>query len=153
MRYAYPCSIVPDTEEARISGREAWVVTFPDLNGASSGGWSWSGAFELAKDCLSVALGMYMKAGEDIPEPGPPDAGQVVVPVPPVVAAKLALYSAMREESVSNAALAARLGLQAEAVSRLLNPAYRSPIASVDQALNALGRSLVVEDASAAVVA
>ncbi|MCY4101891.1 MAG: hypothetical protein OXG55_01295 [bacterium] len=96
------------------------MVTFPDLNGANSGGWSWTETYDLAHDCLSVALGMYVKAGEDIPEPSPPDDGQVVIPVPPVVAAKLALYSAMREQGVTNAALAIRLGLSAHAVRRLL---------------------------------
>ena len=29
MRYAYPCSILRDEEEARASGREAYTVTFP----------------------------------------------------------------------------------------------------------------------------
>ena len=29
MRYAYPCNIVRDEEEARETGREAYGVTFP----------------------------------------------------------------------------------------------------------------------------
>ena len=43
--------------------------------------------------------------------------------VPPVVAAKLALYSAMRSQGVAKVALAARLGLSKGAVRKLLNPA------------------------------
>ena len=38
MRYAYPCSIVRDEEEARATGREAYTVTFPDVYGANTGG-------------------------------------------------------------------------------------------------------------------
>lgn len=151
MRYAYPCSISLDEAEARATGREAWVVTFPDLRGANTGGWSWAEAVEMAEDCLSVALGMYMKASEDIPEPSAPEGEQVVVPVPTVVAAKLALYSAMREEGVTKAALATRLGLSANAVRRLLDPARRSRISSLDPALKALGRSLIVENAATVV--
>ena len=66
MRYAYPCSIARDEEE-RVTGREAYTVTFPDVYGANTGGWSWNEAVEMAKDCLGIALGMYVKAREDIP--------------------------------------------------------------------------------------
>ena len=146
MRYAYPCSIVRDEEEERASGREAYTVTFPDVYGANTGGWSWKEAVEMAKDCLGVALGMYVKDREDIPVPSSLAEGQVLISVAPIVAAKLALYSAMREQGVSNVALADRLGLQEKAVRRLLDPGHRSPMTSIERALQAVGRSLVVED-------
>ena len=100
----------------------------------------------MAKDCLGVALGMYVKAREDIPAPSPLVEGRVLVSVAPIVAAKLALYAAMREQGVTNVALAVRLGLQENAVRRLLDPGHRSHIAAVEKALRAVGRSLVVED-------
>ena len=150
MRYAYPCDIRRDEEEARASGREAYVVTFPDVYGANTGGWSWQEALDLAKDCLGVALGMYVKARQDIPAPSPPAGGQVLIAVTPILAAKLALYTAMREQGVTSVALARRLGLQENAVRRLLDPGHRSHVSSVERALQALGRSLVVEDGAAA---
>ena len=150
MRYAYPCSIVRDEEEERASGREAYTVTFPDVYGANTGGWSWGEALEMAKDCLGVALGMYVKAREDIPTPSPLAEGLVLISVAPIVAAKLALYAAMREQGVTNVALAVRLGVQENAVRRLLDPGHRSHITSVEKALEAVGRSLVVEDRAAA---
>ncbi len=146
MRYAYPCSILRDEEEERATGREAYNVTFPDVYGANTGGWSWEEALEMARDCLGVALGMYVKAREDIPAPSPLAEGQVLISVAPIVAAKLALYAAMREQGISNVALALRLGLQENAVRRLLDPGHRSHITSVEKALRAVGRSLVVED-------
>lgn len=149
MRYAYPCSIARDEEEERASGREAYTVTFPDVYGANTGSWSWEEALEMAKDCLGVALGMYVKAREDIPAPSSLEEGQVLVSVAPIVAAKLALYAAMREQGVTNVTLAARLGLQENAVRRLLDPGHRSHITSVEKALEAVGRSLVVEDRAA----
>ena len=48
MRYAYPCSIVRDEEEERATGRVAYTVTFPDVYGANTGGWSWEEALEMA---------------------------------------------------------------------------------------------------------
>ncbi len=149
MRYAYPCTIVRDEDEERASGREAYTVTFPDVYGANTGGWSWEEALELAKDCLGVALGMYVKAREDIPTPSPLAEGQVLISVSPIVAAKLALHAAMREQGITNVALAARLGLQENAVRRLLDTGHRSHITSVEKALEAVGRSLVVEDRAA----
>ena len=146
MHYAYPCSIVRDEEEERATGREAYTVSFPDVYGANTGGWSWEEAVEMAKDCLGVALGMYVKAREDIPAPSPLIEGQLLISVSPIVAAKLALYTAMREQDVTQTTLADRLGLQENAVRRLLDPGYRSPMVSVEKALQAVGRALVVED-------
>ena len=150
MRYAYPCSIRRDEEEACATGREAYTVTFPDVYGANTGGWSWQEALDLAKDCLGVALGMYVKARQDIPAPSPLAEGQLLIAVAPIVAAKLALDTAMREQGVTNVALARRLGVQENAVRRLLDPGHRSHITSVEKALAALGRSLIVEDGAAA---
>ena len=133
-------------EEERATGREAYTVTFPDVYGANTGGWSWEEALDMAKDCLGVALGMYVKAREDIPAPSPLGDGQVPISVAPVIAAKLALYSAMREQGLTATALANQLGLQEKSVRRLLDPKQRSPMASVEKALEAVGRALVVED-------
>jgi antitoxin HicB len=144
MRYAFPCEIVRDEEE-----REAYVVTFPDVYGATTGGWSWEEALEMARDGLVVALGMYVKAHEDIPVPSPVTDGQVLVNIPLIVAAKIALYTAMRKQGTTNVALAARLGLSEGAVRKLVNTRHRSHVSQVEKALRAIRCSLVVEDRAA----
>ena len=149
MRYAFPCNIVRDEEEDRETGREAYVVTFPDIPEAITGGWSWQEALEMAEDCLSVALSIYVDKREDIPVPSPLADGQVLIPVPLLVAAKLTLYTAMRKQSITNVDLAAQLGLQEKAVDRLLDPMRRSHISQIEKALRAVGHSLVVEDIGA----
>ena len=103
----------------------------------------------MARDCLEVALGMYVQAREDIPAPSPLEENQVLITVAPVVAAKLALYSAMREQGITNVALADRLGLQEKSVRRLLDLGHRSPMTSIEKALEAVGRALVVKDRTA----
>ncbi|MGH6944182.1 MAG: type II toxin-antitoxin system HicB family antitoxin [Geminicoccaceae bacterium] len=50
-----------------------------------------------ALDCLIAALGGYIKLGRKIPRPSPA-RGRPVVTLPPLVAAKLALYEAMRAQ-------------------------------------------------------
>ena len=150
MRYAFPCNIIRDEEEQRTTGREAYNVTFPDIPEAITCGWSWEEALEMAEDCLGVALSFYVDRREDIPSPSPVSRGQVLVPVPLIVAAKLTLYTAMRRQGITNVALAARLGVQENAVRRLVNPNHRSHISQVEKALRAVGRSLVVEDMAVA---
>ena len=141
MRYAFPCDIMPDSEE----DRDAYVVTFPDVYGATTGGWSWDEAVTLAEDALAAALAMYVKSRKGIPAPSPLVDGQVLIPVPAIVAAKLALYTALREQGISNVALADRLGLTENAVRRLIDPDHRSHINQVEKALRAVGHALVVE--------
>ena len=96
-----------------------------------------------ALDCLITALGGYMKLGREIPRPSPA-RGRPVVMLPPLVAAKLALYQAMRAEGITRTELARRLGLQENAVRRLLDLDHRSHIDQVDRALAALGKRLEV---------
>ena len=146
MRYAFPCNIVPDDEEKEATGREAYVVDVPE---AITGGDTWEEAMEMAADGLGVALGMYVKARQDIPKPTPLADGQVLIAVPPIIAAKLALYTAMREQNITNVALAAKLGIYESAVRRIVDPNHRSHISQVEKAL-AVGRSLVIEDRTAA---
>jgi len=96
-----------------------------------------------ALDCLITALGGYVKLGREIPLPSPA-RGRPVVILPPLVAAKLALYQAMRAEGVTRTDLARRLGVQENAVRRLLDLDHRSHLDQVDRALAALGRRLEV---------
>ena len=103
----------------------------------------------MAEDALAVALAGYVHQQWDIPVPSPAKADQIPVVVPPIVAAKLALYSAMREQGVTGAGLAMRLGLSEAAVARLLNPDRHSPIGRIEQALRMVGRRLADEDRAA----
>ena len=150
MRYAFPSDIVFDEEEKNATGREAYGVTFPDVPEAITCGWSWQEALDMAEDCLAVALGFYVRNNEDLPTPSPLSDGQVLIAVPLIAAAKLTLYTAMREQSMTHAHLAAKLDMPEKAVRNLLNPNRFSHISQIERALKAVGRSLVVEDMAAA---
>jgi antitoxin HicB len=96
-----------------------------------------------ALDCLVAALGGYIKLGRDVPVPSPA-RGRPVAILPPLVAAKLALYEAMRAQRITRTELARRLGLQENGVRRLLDLDHRSHIDQLDRALGALGKRLEV---------
>ena len=150
MRYAFPCLIERDLEELEATGREAYVITFRDIRGANSCGWSWAEALEMAQDCLDVALTFYTDDGLELPTPSPLRDGEVMISTTPTVAAKLALYNAMREQRVTAEQLSERLKLDQQAVEKLLNPLYRSHITTVRRALAVVGRELIVEDCAVA---
>ena len=150
MRYSYPCLIERDVEEFQATGREAYVATFRDVEPAITGGWSWAETIDMASDCLGVALGFYVTDDEDLPVPSFPVDGEVMISVAPLVAAKLAVYTAMREQGMSPATLAERMDVDDEKVRRLLDPRYRTHMTTVQRALAVVGRSLVVEDCAVA---
>ena len=144
MQYAYPCNLISHEEEG-----EGFLVTFPDVPEAITGAQTREESLVLAEDALVAALAMYVQGGEDVPSPSPAADGQELVAVPPIAAAKLALYTALRTQGITWAAFADRLGLSESAVCKLLNPDQYSHISQVVKALRAVGRNLVVEDRAA----
>jgi antitoxin HicB len=136
MRYAYPLTLTSD-EDGRL------VVAFPDVKGASTDGVDETEALANASDCLIAALIGYIIAREPLPRPSPA-RGRSTVTLPPLVAAKLALYSAMLEQHVSNADLAERMGQGEPEVRRLLDLDHRSDIGQIEAALAALGKRLEI---------
>ena len=139
MRYAYPCILTPEPEGG-------FFAQFPDVRGALTCGADIAETLEMAEDALAVIFGAFVANDEDVPLPSPLAAGQYLVPVPPLVAAKLALYTAMREQGITHSELAAKLGLSETAVANLVNPDYGSHLTTVMRALHAVGRRLVIAD-------
>ena len=142
MQYQYPCVLEPEDGGG-------FSVSFPDVPEALTCGDSRAEALALAEEALAVALGAYMKSRESVPLPSRASRYQDLVAVPPIVAAKLALYSAMRREGLTRVALAGRLGLSEGAVRKLLNPDHRSHISQIEKALRVVGRGLVIGDRAA----
>ena len=124
------------------------LVFFPDIPEALTEGETEAEALAQAQDCLVAALGGYVGARRAIPRSSPA-RGRTTVPLPALVAAKIALYGAMRAQGVGNTALAKRLGLSEGAVRRLIDLDHRSHIGQVETALNVLGQRLTVETRAA----
>ena len=143
MRYAYPCKIKPSSDGG-------YSVRFPDVYGANTGGDTYAEAKFQAHDCLVAALGAYIRCNEDLPLPSKVKKGQELIPVPALAAAKLSVYTAMRQQGISNAALAQQLGLSEAAVTKLVHPDFLTPWSKIDRARELLGCCrLVVEDLAA----
>ena len=143
MRYVYPAVLQPEPDGSAVN------VSFPDVSGALTLGDDEAEAVSLAEDCLVTALYGYVRSWEPVPGPGPAK-GRPLVPVPWLVAMKLALYSAMREQRVSAAELARRLGVSEKVVGALLHLKRRTHLGQLERALAELGVQLEVTVRSAA---
>jgi antitoxin HicB len=137
MRYVYPANV--ECDEAGF-----FLVTFPDVPEAATDGETREEALGESRDALAAALGGYVNADREIPAPSATRNNEATVYLPPLIAAKLALYQAMREARISNAELARRLKLSEGAIRRLVDLDHRSRIQNVETALEVLGKHLIV---------
>ena len=135
--YAYPARFEVD-EDGRI------VVSFRDVSEALTDGADRAEALADAPGALVAALAGYVDDARNprpLPEPSRLRKGEVMIALPLVPAAKLALHEAMRAADLNGAKLARKLGLPVTAVRRLLSVDHTSKIEQVASALNALGRT------------
>lgn len=140
MRYEYPAEVREDEAGYQL-------VTIPDVPEAGTDALERDEALADAADALSAALAGYVHARRPLPAPSAA-AGRALIAVPGLVAAKLALYEAMRERGMFTAReLAEVLGKSPTAARRLMDPDHSSKWEAVEQALAALGHHLVIEAA------
>ncbi len=132
---------------------DGFLVTFPDLPEAITGGADEAEAMGNAVDALEVTLLTYAGDGRDIPEPlrrVPSRGSYRHIPVSATIAAKLAFIQAFRESGLTRVGLAARLGKAETEVRRLLDPYHATKLPAIEAGLRALGRRLVVTVEAAA---
>jgi len=139
--------------EARLrrDDNDTWLVTFPDVPEAITFGRTVEAALQKAVEALEAALSIYMDKRLDIPVPSKAHGKRAhLVRLPALSEAKVALYSAMRAAGVRKADLARRLGWQKSQVDRLLDLNHSSRLEQIEQALQVLGKALVLDVLDAA---
>ena len=136
MKLAYPVDIQSRNGVA--------VATFPDLPGLSARAGNRRHAIDAARVTLVTALHGYAKEHRDMPRPSP---GRLrdLVDLPLLIAAKVALYQTMRDQNISNVALAERLNTVEGTVRRLVDLGHRSHVDQVEAALRLLGKRFIVD--------
>lgn len=127
-----------------------FLVRFRDLPEALTEGADEAEALSEAVDALVAALGGYVEVDRPVPLPSRARSGDHMVALPALIAAKLALYVAMKDAGLSRVALSRRMEVSENSVRRLLDLDHRSHIEGIEQALSTLGRRLVIESRDAA---
>jgi antitoxin HicB len=102
-----------------------------------------------ARDAIEEALTHRMADRDAIPAPSSAPEG-TVAPLPTLTLAKVELYRALRDDEVSAAELADRMGVRTVVIERMLDLNHRTALAQVEAAFRALGRRLGIEVSSAA---
>jgi len=120
------------------------VITFRDVPEAITQGTGEKDAIWQAADCLEEAIAGRIADGREIPKPSRAARGERLIPVPAPMAAKAALYLAMREAGMTNVQLARKLGCDEKEVRRMLDPRHPTKLPRIKEALDVLGKRLVV---------
>jgi antitoxin HicB len=122
-----------------------------DVPEAITAGASKAEALALAEDALLVALSGYVEGGRPLPQASKPTRGQPLITLPARVAFKFAIHLAMRQAGMTRTMLAARLGVDARQVRRILDIDHESTLDQLERALAALGlrAALVVTNIAA----
>lgn len=126
------------------------VITFRDLSEAITQGNGEKDALWQAADCLEEVIAGRIADGREIPEPSKASRGERLIAVPAPMAAKAALHLAMRGAGITNVELARKLGCDEKEVRRMLDPRHPTKLPRIKEALDLLGKRLVVSVEEAA---
>lgn len=126
------------------------MAEFRDVPEAVTHGADDDNALSWACDALLVALSGYLDERRPIPVPSKPKRGERLVEVPPLQAMKLAIYQAMLEQGVPQAALGERMGIDGRQVRRILDLDHNTRLDHLLHALEVLGKHVSVAISNAA---
>ena len=126
------------------------VITLRNVPEAITQGVEWKDALWQAADCLEQAIAGRIAGGREIPKATRTMRGDRLIPLPAPMAAKAALYLAMREAGIANVELARKLSCDEKEVRRMLAPRHPAKLPRIKEALDVLGKRLVVRVEEAA---
>ena len=121
-----------------------YVIRFPDLNANSQAG-SREEALEMAQDAMKTFFFGMIELGRDLPTPRRHRGKDYrLFSLSAIESMKVELYLTMRTTAVSRAKLAARMGVPASSITRLLDLDHHSRLDQLESAFRALGKKLAV---------
>jgi antitoxin HicB len=126
-----------------------YLVTFPDMPRCATDGATLAEALEEAVDALEEAVAHRIAEGLYIPAPSERKKRQRLLPLSAQMAAKAALYLAVRAAGISKSELARQLGVGEAEVRRMLEPRHNTRLRRLEEALALLGQRLVVQTQAA----
>lgn len=135
--FVYPAKIEQDADGF-------FLVTFRDFPFAATDARTMAEAMDEATDCLEEAVASCIEDGETVPMPSKLLKEEILIMLPSLMSAKAALHNAVEEDGVKKTALAKFLDVSEKEGRRWLDPRHKTKIATLEKALGALGRKLVV---------
>lgn len=126
------------------------LVTFPDVPEAITHGEDHAVARRNAAEALGLALRGYLAQGTALPRPVAKGGKLVAIPVDANDALKIAVIEAFAKADISKAEFARRIGKAVTEAQRILDPDHHTKLASLEAALAALGKEVVISIRDAA---
>jgi antitoxin HicB len=120
------------------------VVSFPDVPEVITQGRDEADARSMAAEALGMVLLTYLEQDRALPKPSKRRKELAAITVEPEIAAKLAVIEAFKAARITQGELATRLGKDGREVRRILDPNHATKLPALTQALEALGRRLVI---------
>ena len=136
--FTYPATLVRDSKAG------GYTITFRDLPEAITQAEDIAEARMQGADCLEEAIAGRIRLEESIPDPSKARKNDLAISLPALMAAKAAIYLALKEAKISKSELAKRLKCDEKEIRRLLDPRHKSKIERIEAALEVLGKSLFV---------
>lgn len=125
-----------------------YLVTFADVPEAVTHGVDMNDAMRSASEALGLALRGYLVEGRELPHPAATEG--VPVSVDAEDALKLAVIIAFNEAKISKTELARRLHKTETEARRILDPDHGTKLGQMQDALRALGKTIVISVREAA---
>ncbi len=135
-QFTFPVVLTPDKKAG------GFVVTCRDVPEVVTQGETIEDAISEAEGALEAAIEVRLEDGMSIPAPSARKRGEHLACLPVGTAMKAALYVSMREQNVSKAELARRLGLDEKEARRMLDPKHETKVPTLERALHALGKRI-----------
>ena len=134
---AYPITLEEDDG--------AVLATSPDFPELTTFGDDREDAVTRAVEALEEAIAARIHDRRDIPSPS---RGAAYAVLPTLISVKVMLYQCMKDQGITKAELARRLGWHLPQVDRVLDVQHRSWLDQIDAALGAIGQQLHVSAAA-----
>ena len=125
-----------------------FLVTFADVPEAITHGGDRNDAMRSASEALGLALRGYLAADRELPRPTARKGVSVTEDAEDAL--KLAVISAFNEARISKSELARRLGKSENEARRILDADHGTKLGAMQDALRALGKTVVISIKEAA---
>jgi len=117
-------------------------VTFPDVPEAITAGDDEQEALANAQDALGLSLRCRIKDNEELPVPNYKNGVSVTTDAWDTL--KLSVMLCFKQSGMSKTELAARLGKNESEARRILDPLHFTKLQTLEQALRAMNKSVIV---------
>lgn len=136
--YLYPARVESNNEGG-------FIARFRDVPGAMTEAWDLEELKNNARDALISAIDFYIEDRRAFPVGSTAKSGDIAIELPASVVAKILLLNTMVQSNVRPADLARKMNIKPQEVTRLTDIRHATKIDTIQAALRALGRELILE--------